>query len=101
MSLSLFRGSLILPDTIIEDGLLAVEKGCICFAGPQVEAPYEDLSSAVAIPGGYIAPGFVDIHVHGGAGADYMDGSLEAIRGEEDAQKAGLLPTKPARVPQK
>ena len=80
MSLSLFRGSLVLPDTIIEDGLLAVDKGRICFAGPQVEAPYEDVSSAVAIPGGYIAPGFVDIHVHGGAGADYMDGSLEAIR---------------------
>jgi len=80
MSLSLFRGSLVLPDTIIEDGLLAVDKGRICFAGPQVEAPYEDDSSAIAIPGGYIAPGFVDIHVHGGAGADYMDGSLEAIR---------------------
>ena len=80
MSLSLFRGSLVLPDTIIEDGLLAVDKGRICFAGPQVVAPYEDVSFAVAIPGGYIAPGFVDIHVHGGAGADYMDGSLESIR---------------------
>ena len=80
MSLSLFRGSLVLPDAIIEDGLLAVDKGRICFAGPQEEAPYEDVFSAVAIPGGYIAPGFVDIHVHGGAGADYMDGSLEAIR---------------------
>ncbi len=85
MSLSLFRGSLVLPDTIIEDGLLAVDKGCICFAGPQVEAPYEDVSSAVAIPKGYIAPGFVDIHVHGGAGADYMDGSLEAIRASNRA----------------
>ena len=85
MSLSLFRGSLVLPDTIIEDGLLAVDKGRICFAGPQVEAPYEDVSSAVAFPGGYIAPGFVDIHVHGGAGADYMDGSLEAIRASNRA----------------
>ena len=85
MSLSLFRGSLVLPDTIIEDGLLAVDKGRICFAGPQVEAPYEDVSSAVAIPGSYIAPGFVDIHVHGGAGADYMDGSLEAIRASNRA----------------
>lgn len=85
MSLSLFRGSLVLPDTIIEDGLLAVDKGRICFAGPQVKAPYEDVSSAVAIPGGYIAPGFVDIHVHGGAGADYMDGSLEAIRASNRA----------------
>ena len=29
---------------------------------------------------GYIAPGFVDIHVHGGAGADYMDGTAAAVR---------------------
>jgi N-acetylglucosamine-6-phosphate deacetylase len=30
--------------------------------------------------GGYIAPGFVDMHVHGGAGADFMDGTAEAFR---------------------
>lgn len=29
---------------------------------------------------GYIAPGFIDIHVHGGAGADYMDGTPAAVR---------------------
>ncbi len=29
--------------------------------------------------GGWISPGFVDIHVHGGGGSDFMDGSLEAI----------------------
>ena len=29
---------------------------------------------------GFIAPGFVDIHVHGGADADYMDGTSEAVR---------------------
>ncbi len=29
---------------------------------------------------GFIAPGFVDIHVHGGAGADYMDGTPQAVR---------------------
>lgn len=30
--------------------------------------------------GGWISPGFVDIHVHGGGGSDFMDGSLEAVR---------------------
>jgi N-acetylglucosamine-6-phosphate deacetylase len=29
---------------------------------------------------GVLAPGFVDLHVHGGAGADFMDGSVEAAR---------------------
>src|SRR5688500_7719423 len=30
--------------------------------------------------GGVLAPGFVDLHVHGGAGADFMDGEPEAAR---------------------
>ena len=29
--------------------------------------------------GNYIVPGFIDVHVHGGGGADTMDGSVEAI----------------------
>ena len=29
---------------------------------------------------GILVPGFVDLHVHGGAGADFMDGSEEAVR---------------------
>src|SRR5204862_465881 len=28
---------------------------------------------------GFIAPGYVDIHVHGGEGADFMDGTAEAV----------------------
>ena len=31
--------------------------------------------------GRYLAPGFIDGHVHGGGGFDFMDGSEEAIRG--------------------
>lgn len=30
--------------------------------------------------GGYVSPGFVDVHVHGGGGADFMDGTAEAVR---------------------
>ena len=30
--------------------------------------------------GGWIVPGFVDIHVHGADGADYMDGTVDAVK---------------------
>ncbi|QAA76901.1 MAG: N-acetylglucosamine-6-phosphate deacetylase [Candidatus Bipolaricaulis sibiricus] len=30
--------------------------------------------------GRYLAPGFLDLHVHGGAGADFMDGDPDAAR---------------------
>ena len=36
--------------------------------------------AVVDLDGGYLAPGFVDLHVHGGAGADFMDGTPEAFR---------------------
>jgi N-acetylglucosamine-6-phosphate deacetylase len=29
---------------------------------------------------GAIVPGFIDLHVHGGAGADFMDGTADAVR---------------------
>ncbi|HEX4613391.1 MAG TPA: N-acetylglucosamine-6-phosphate deacetylase, partial [Urbifossiella sp.] len=34
----------------------------------------------VDLDGMYLAPGFVDLHVHGGDGADFMDGTPEAFR---------------------
>lgn len=30
--------------------------------------------------GGYLLPGFIDLHVHGGGGADFMDGNVESFK---------------------
>ena len=71
-------GTIILEDRLLDgarvevedDGqITAVEKG----TGPGTGGPGIDL-------GGYLAPGFVDLHVHGGDGADFMDGTAEAFR---------------------
>lgn len=37
-------------------------------------------TGAVEVRDGWIVPGFVDVHVHGGDGADYMDGTAEAVK---------------------
>ncbi len=29
----------------------------------------------------YVAPGFIDMHIHGGGGHDFMDGTVEAFLG--------------------
>ncbi len=46
---------------------------------------------------GFICPGFVDIHTHGGVGFDYMDGTQEAVRCSNQAHArhgtTTLLPT--------
>ncbi len=72
------NGTLILPDKLIEGGAVLCERGKINAIGTQVAAP----KNAVVIDakGGYISPGFIDIHVHGGAGADFMDATVPAVR---------------------
>lgn len=79
MSTLLFRGTVVLPDHLLEHGAVLVADGRIravdraaAFSG--IEATVVDVSD------GYVSPGFVDVHVHGGLGADFMDGTPEAYR---------------------
>ncbi|MFQ3592961.1 MAG: N-acetylglucosamine-6-phosphate deacetylase [Gemmataceae bacterium] len=59
-------GKLILPDRIV-GGTLEICDGSIVAIHPG------------ALQGPYLAPGFIDLHVHGGEGADFMDGTPEAF----------------------
>ncbi len=69
-----FHGELILPDRTVPDAYLVIEAGRILSIETDVPA------NTAVIEGTYISPGFVDLHVHGGAGADYMDGTANAVR---------------------
>lgn len=55
------------------DGWVRVESGRIVEVGPgDPEATFETVA-------GWLAPGFVDIHVHGGGGAAFQDASPAAV----------------------
>lgn len=72
-----FRGNLVLPDQIIPGGTVRVVDDRITAVG---NASAESRVVTLVDAGdGYIVPGFIDIHVHGGAGADFMDGTDEAF----------------------
>src|SRR5262245_35866918 len=45
-----------------------------------IGAPAKYYRDEIDLGGMYLAPGFVDLHVHGGDGADFMDGTAEAFR---------------------
>jgi len=80
-SLLWFAGTVILPDRIVANGAVLCREGKIIAVGTRAELPAPTGAHVVeATVGSYIAPGFVDIHVHGGDGADYMDGDLAAVR---------------------
>jgi N-acetylglucosamine-6-phosphate deacetylase len=72
------NGTLILPDQLIEGGAVLCERGKIKEVGTGIAAPKHAV--VIDAKGGYISPGFIDIHVHGGAGADFMDGTVPAVR---------------------
>ena len=56
-------------DILITDGIIAgIGRGLPSGAGVVYDAG-----------GKYVFPGFIDVHVHGGGGADFMDGTPEAF----------------------
>jgi N-acetylglucosamine-6-phosphate deacetylase len=77
MKIKLINGILLTPFRTIKGGTVVIENGRILGVHERnVEVP-----NAVEIDaqGQYIAPGFIDIHVHGGGGFDFMDGTEEAF----------------------
>src|SRR5947209_2741725 len=74
-----FRGgAAVLPDRLLPDCTVVVEGERIRAVEPGRAAKPE--GAVVDVDGLFLAPGFVDLHVHGGAGADFMDGSADAFR---------------------
>ena len=69
----------ILPDRLVEDAWVVCVKGKVVSVSkkrPKVSADTQVVDGW----GGYLSPGFIDIHVHGGNGADFMDGTADAVR---------------------
>ena len=71
------NGKIILPNGIAEHGTVLVNQGKI-IAVEEHDVDYPDAINIDA-KGQYISPGFIDIHVHGGGGHDFMDGTEEAF----------------------
>jgi N-acetylglucosamine-6-phosphate deacetylase len=75
--LKIYNGNIITPFKIIPGGTVFV-------TGDTITAVSEkniEVQDAIDIDakGNYISAGFIDIHVHGGGGYDFMDGSEEAF----------------------
>ena len=71
------NGTVILPDRLLRGATVECAGGRIRRIGhgrPPRGATVVDAA------GGYVSPGFVDLHVHGGDGADFMDGTAAAVR---------------------
>jgi N-acetylglucosamine-6-phosphate deacetylase len=73
----LANGRLIFPDGISDCLGVVVEKGKIAAIGEQ---RYAREKGIIDLSENYLAPGFIDLHVHGAVGRDTMEASAEAFR---------------------
>ncbi|GGC08681.1 N-acetylglucosamine-6-phosphate deacetylase [Dyadobacter sediminis] len=77
MRLKIINGDIITPYRYIRNGTVLVENGII-IGVHEGNVDFPD-AKVINANGNYIAPGFIDLHVHGGGGHDFMDGSAEAF----------------------
>jgi N-acetylglucosamine-6-phosphate deacetylase len=75
--IKIHNGRLITPYGIIPNGTVLIQEGIITAVSDQDI----DIPEVVSLDaeGKYISPGFIDIHVHGGGGHDFMDNTVEAF----------------------
>jgi N-acetylglucosamine-6-phosphate deacetylase len=76
----ILRGTLITPREILSDHALVIEGPKIASieARRRAAGPAERLIDARGL---WVAPGLIDVHVHGSAGHDTMDATPEALHG--------------------
>lgn len=71
------NGKIILPDGILENQVLSYDQKIVGITDiKSIPADAEIIDAK----GGYVAPGLVDIHIHGYLGEDTSDGKAEGIR---------------------
>jgi N-acetylglucosamine-6-phosphate deacetylase len=70
--------NIILPDKIIEDGLLIFNEKIREIRKFYSEKDYQNLE-VIDGKGDYISPGFIDIHIHGSGGSDTMDAAANSL----------------------
>jgi N-acetylglucosamine-6-phosphate deacetylase len=75
--IKIINGRIVTPYRVLHGATLLINGGKItALHEGDIEAPEAQTIDAGGL---YVAPGFIDIHIHGGGGHDFMDGTPEAF----------------------
>jgi N-acetylglucosamine-6-phosphate deacetylase len=89
--------SLVLPDRVVSGQTLVLEDNRIAdlISGPRESGPRE---VRVNLDGHFVVPGFIDVHVHGVAGTDVLDGGAAVATVAERLPRWGVTAFCPTSV---
>ena len=73
----IINGQIITPDAVLTDHEVVIENDKISAIQPRTSAR----DDAIDAGGLWVAPGMIDVHVHGGDGHDTMDATPDALHG--------------------
>ena len=72
-------GEIVTPSGVLSNGALTIDDSGLIAEVSQVRRSARQ-SADIDAPEFLVLPGFVDVHVHGGGGADFMHGTVDAVR---------------------
>ena len=74
------NAAVVMPSKVVENATILIEDGRITAVGTDLGEAFEG-AEVIDAAGRYAAPGFIDVHCHGGGGHDFSDGTVEAMLG--------------------
>lgn len=72
----IINASIVTPNGIVSGGVCCFSDGVIDYVGDRPQGGARTVCDA---GGGWLLPGFIDIHCHGGDGCDFMDATVEQM----------------------
>ena len=96
------NGRMIFPERVADGLSLRIADGKIAQIGPEIHGHDQEV---IDLAGNFLAPGFIDLHVHGAVGRDAMEGTADAFRAICEYHGGGgttslLLTTVTAPIPE-
>jgi N-acetylglucosamine-6-phosphate deacetylase len=78
----IINAQVVTPAGIVDKGWVWVKDGIIIEMGTHLNGNQPHLQNIETIDakGGSVLPGFIDVHVHGGAGHDFMDANEDGLK---------------------